>query len=80
MTRDYRVYKEYPHFDMRCGCGCDPCNNHCHSPNFPNFPDFCQQPCPPQCSPHRSKCKPINSCDDLMWLMIGIGIGQRLDK
>ena len=78
MTRDYRVYKEYPHIDMRCGCGCDPCDNHCTSPAFPDFcAPPCPNPCPPPCPP---KCQPKNSCDDFMWLMIGINIGRMLDK
>lgn len=80
MTRDYRMYKEYPHFDMRCGCGCDPCHN--TIPNFPQMPNFCPH-CPPpyppqfpQNLPHRH----CNSCNDFIWLMVGISIGRMLDK
>ena len=80
MTRDFRMYKEYPHFDMNCDCnyGCN------HYPNFcpPSCPPIFNPTCPPNCNQYPPpKCPPKNyCCDDFMWLMVGISIGRMLDK
>ena len=82
MKRDFKQYEEYPYFDMKRNCGCNPCNN-CNDWPFPNHnPCNCQ----PKHKPNFPPCQnpvithPKQRCsNELLLFLSGIIVGRYLD-